>query len=192
MIMKTNYKKYVSTMSLVWIGSFIIFLFAYVLLLSPQNKTRHGLQVQFDKVREQYDAALLASNPDHKNYILNQIESLRKQVSDYVIAYESSSNLTFDISQLADRLKISAISSKTKNDQPLEKCSHISENQIYISFKGSFRQFLSLLNDLERHTPVVFVDKFSIVCSELTSENEVSLEMAVFVTKRQEIVKNSI
>jgi Tfp pilus assembly protein PilO len=188
--MKANYKKYVSTMSLVWMGSFIVFLFAYMLLLSPQNKTKHRQQAQLDKVREQYDLALLASNPEHKADQLKQIESLKNQVGDYVIYFENSSNLTFDISQLAGQLRISALSSKTKTEQPVEKCNHISENQIYISFNGTFSQFLNLLNLLERHRPVVFVDNFSVERSELS--NEFSMELAVFVMKQPVIAKGKI
>jgi hypothetical protein len=190
--MKQNYRKYVSSMFLVWAGAFIIFIFAYMILLSPQGKTRKSMELQFEKVREQHEQALTASNPENKSSLLSLIDSLREKVGDYVIDFENSSNLTFDISQLADQLNISALSSKTKTNQPIEKCNHISENQISVSFSGTFKQFLGILNLLERHRPVVFVDRFSVVRSELTNDNEVSMELTVFVSKRPEVARSGI
>jgi hypothetical protein len=100
--------------------------------------------------------------------------------------------LTFDISQIADRLKVTGLSIKSKVNQPIPDCKHISESQIYISFDATFNQFFAMLNELERHRPVVFIDKFAVTRSNSSySKNDVSMEMSVFVTKRENVSRNS-
>jgi len=66
-------------------------------------------------------------------------------------------------------------------------CDYIYENYIDISFNAGFSQFAALLNALERHWPVVFVDKFTITRSRQDNlERPVTMNLTVFVKKKQE------
>ncbi len=190
--MKQIHKKYLTNMILVWAGCFILFLFVYLLILAPQNKTKKRIQTKLAQMKKQYfDAQQVVQSKNQKN-LKKKIENLRRNVGDFVINFEDSANLTFDISQIADRLKVTALSINSKGSQPIADCTRISENQVYISFNAAFNQFFALLNELERHRPVVFVNKFAI--SRLNnnySGNDVSMELSVFVTKRKNVSKNS-
>jgi len=187
--MKEIDKKYVSTMALIWTGFLILFVFAHAIFLAPQNKVKKRLHIRTDEARAQYDDALKAMEPESRKTFAGQIEQIRNRFGDFTINFEDSSNLTFDISQMADKLQVSALSIKTKTNQPIKDCTRISENQIYVSFNGSFGQFLGLLNALERYRPVVFVTKFSVEGQNVSFGSEVNMDLAVFVTNHGEIAR---
>jgi hypothetical protein len=61
-------------------------------------------------------------------------------------------------------------------------CDRLSANHIDVRFTGSFLQFAAFLNMLERHRPVVFVDKFEIKRSQQDSlSHKVRMNLAVLV-----------
>ncbi len=98
--------------------------------------------------------------------------------------------MTFDISQIANDEKVSSFSIKTKDSRELSAlpdCSYIAENHIEISFTGHFKQFATFLNALERHRPVLFIDKFMITNSRLEDAGyRVSLDVTFLVGKPHE------
>jgi len=85
----------------------------------------------------------------------------------------------------------SAVKSKSKVKKSgglsaIPDCKYIRENHIVVSFIGGFNQFATFLNALERHRPVIFVDKFAIARSgQDSSVYQVSLNVAAFVKKQQ-------
>ena len=78
-------------------------------------------------------------------------------VNNFAIDYDNSTNVTFDISQIAKK-KYKADELNIESDEKsinleLTDCEYISENQVNIDFKAGFSQFASLLNALERNEP---------------------------------------
>jgi hypothetical protein len=123
--------------------------------------------------------------------LCEQIENLRNKLKNFVIDFKDSANLTFDISQIAGQKGVSSFSIETKKGSgPPQKTSdkHLSESYIDISFSAvDFNQFAALLNALERHQPVIFVNKFAITRSKKgESEHQVKMNLAVFVRKIQD------
>jgi len=190
--MKQIHKKYLTNMIFVWAGCFVLFLFLYFIVLAPQNKTKKQILTKLAKMKKELVDAQQASQFKNQQNLKKRIEDLRENAGDFVINFEDSANLTFDISQVADGLKVTGLSIKSKGNQPIKDCKSISENQIYISFDAAFNQFFAMLNELERHRPVVFIDKFAITRSnDNYSQNDVSMELSVFVTKRENISRDS-
>lgn len=190
--MKQIYKKYMTNMALIWAGCFILFLFVFIIVSLPQNRTKKRIQTRLNRVEKQYHNAQNAAQVQNQERLKRKIENLDNNVGDFVINFGDSANLTFDISQIADALKVTELSIKSKGNHPLPDCEHISENQIYLGFSGPFNSFFALLNALERHRPVVFVNKFAITRSnQERSGNDISMELAVFVTKRKVSSKDS-
>ena len=114
-------------------------------------------------------------------------------MKDFALDFEDSANLVFDIGQIAGEKKIDSFSIKTKNNKDnrgrsaMPDYKYLCENHMDVSFTGNFNQFAAFLNALERHRPVVFVDTFNITRSEKNdSGNEVNMNLAVFVRKRQD------
>lgn len=186
--MNLIYKKHLITTSLIWTGCFVLFLFAYMLLLTPQNKGKKQIENQLNEKKQIYHSALEASQQETQVKLNKQIEQLKDGLKDYVADFENAANLTFDISQIAGDKEVGSFSIKTKENRQgpaISDSSYIFENQINISFTAGFNQFATLLNALERHRPVVFVDKFTIIRSNQgDSDHDVDMGLAVFVRKQ--------
>jgi len=189
--MKSVYEKYFTKVALVWTGCFILFFFAYMLMLAPQKGSKEQLIQQLEEKKQMYNSALKAAQKETQIQLNEQIEHLRDELKNFVIDFEDSANLTFDISQIANGKEVTSFSIETKKDSskgPAMSDNYISESCIDISFStASFNQFAALLNALERHQPVIFVDEFAMTRSRTgSSGHQVNMSLSVFVRKMQE------
>ena len=186
----THYKKQLMTVVLLWIGCFVLFLFAYILLLSPQNNVKDAVEQKLAKTKQAYQSAVKATQEETRNELKEEIEQLKDKLDSYIIGFGDAADLTFDITRIASDAKISTFSIKNKNSGVLNigDCKYIGENQFDIGFTASFEQFTTFLSALERHRPVVFVDEFTMSRSTQDKNitgNRVNMSVAVFVRKQQ-------
>ncbi len=183
-----THKKYLTTAGILWAACFVVFLLAYIVVLGPQKNLEKRIENKLTERKQVYESALRAARKETKIRLNEQIERLQSRMEDFVIDFENSANLTFDISQIANEKKVASFSIKSKDARGPSKKSeakYIRENHIVISFIGGFNQFATFLNALERHRPVLFVDKFSITRSgQDDSAYQVSLNVAAFVKKQ--------
>ncbi len=182
------YRKYFTTAALIWAGCFILFLFVYMIVLAPQKKTRKQIENQLAGKKQIYNSALKATQEETKIWLNEQIENLRNKLNGFVIDFEDSANLTFDISQIASEKKLDSFSIKGKDaGENSTDFKYLSENHIDVGFTAAFNQFATFLNALERHWPVIFVDSFKITRSKRGDPgHKVNMSLAVFVRKRQD------
>jgi len=188
--MKPIYKKYFATIALIWAGCFVLSFFVHMLVLAPQKKNKRQVETQLAEKKRIYSSVLDTAKEETKLELNEQIEYLRSSLRDFVIDFEDSANLTFDISQIANEKEVASFMIRTRDDSggsAIPNCNYICENHIDISFTASFNQFAAFLNALERHRPVIFVDKFTITRSdEDSSGHQVKMSLAVFVRKQQD------
>lgn len=184
-----THKKYLTTAGLIWAACFVMFLLAYMLVLGPQKNYKKRIENKLLQRKQVYESALRVAQKETKIRLNEQIERLQSRLKDFVIDFEDSGNLTFDISQIANEKKVASFSSKVKKSGGLSTIpdyKYIYENHIVVSFIGGFNQFATFLNALERHRPVIFVDKFTITRSgQDNSVYQVSLNVAALVKKQQ-------
>ena len=188
--MKRIYAKYLKKAALIWSGCLLVFVLVYLLVIAPQSRNKKHIKKQFAQKMKTYNSVLKMAQHETKLELNGQIENLRDKLKDFVIAAEDSANLTFDISRIADDKKIvpppSIKSRGLSADSAIPDCEYIQENHIDISFTAGFNQFAAFLNSLERHRPVVFVDRFTITREKSDAEKpEVTMGLAVFVKKQQ-------
>jgi len=188
--MKPIYRKRVKTAAFIWAGSGILALLVYVVILMPQARTRNHIDKLLAEKKQMYEAALTASKEETRIQLKEQIERLQETLKDFVIDYRESTNLTLDISQIANDRQVSGFSISGRGAGgsravEIPGCDHIHENRIGIGFDAGFNNFATFLNTLERHKPVVFVDTFKINrFDETKAANKVKMNLSVFVTKR--------
>lgn len=185
-----THRKYLTTAGVIWAGCLVVFLIVYVLILGPQRNYDKRVENELAEKKQVYEFAVKAAQEETKIRLNEQIESLQSRLGDFVIDFEGSANLTFDISQIASEKKIVSFSIKNKDNKGLvaiPDCSYIFENQININFTGGFNQFAVFLNALERHRPVIFVDEFTISRSQNDSGYKVSLDVVALVKKQQDV-----
>jgi len=189
--MKSIYKKYLTKVALIWAGCFVLLFFVHTLMLAPQRKSKKQIEKQLVEKQQIYESLLKATREETKIQLNEQIERLQHDLGNFVIDFEDSANLTFDISQIANQKEVASFSIKTKEkdkrrDSTIPDYQYISEDHIDISFTSGFNQFAALLNALERNRPVVLVDRFTIARSkDGSSGHQVNMDVSVFVRKRQ-------
>jgi len=185
-----THKRYLMTAGIIWAACFVVFLLAYIVMLGPQRKYEKSIENKLTERKQVYESALKAAQKETKIRLNEQIERLQSRLEDFVIDFENSANLTFDISQIANEKKVASFSIKSKDGRgpsTIPEAKYIRENHIVISFIGDFNQFATFLIALERHRPVLFVDKFSITRSgQDDSGYQVSLNVAAFVKKQHD------
>lgn len=190
--MKSVYGRYFTRVALIWTGCFILFFFVYMLMLAPQKNNKEQLKKQLEEKKQMYSSALKATQKETQIQLNEQIKHLRNRLKDFVIDFEDAADLTFDISQIANAKEVNSFSIETnKRDNsrdPAMSDKYIFESHIDISFlTAGFNQFAALLNALERHRPVIFVDRFEITRSNKdSSDRQVKMNLAVFVRKIQD------
>ncbi len=191
--MKPIHKKYLTTVSLIWSVFVVLFIIAYLFLLTPQRKTKKQIEQQLAEKEKIYNSAREMAQEETKIKLNEQVKSLQNTLKDFVIDFEDSANLTFDISQIANEKNVDSLSIKTRDkqkhrDTTKSTLEYIQENHTDISFTASFNQFAALLNALERHRrPVIFVDNFSIMHSRKNiTGNEAAMNISFFVKKRRD------
>jgi hypothetical protein len=185
--MKSVYGRYFTKVALIWTGCFILFFFVYMLMLAPQKNNKEQLKKQLEEKRQMCNSALKATHKETQIQLNEEVEHLRNRLKDFVIDFEDATDLTFDISQIANAKEVTSFSIETnKGDQAMSD-KYIFESQIDISFfTAGFNQFAALLNAMERHRPVIFVDRFAITRSDKDSSGrQVRMNLAVFVRKIQ-------
>lgn len=187
--MKTN-KKLFTVVAVIWGGSFILFALAYIIVLSPQQKSKQQVETEYAQTKRKYDSVIEMSKEETKARLKEELESLKNKLKVFTVDFEDAPNLTFDISQIANKKKVDSFSIKTQENIKASAdlgLKHIKENQIDINFAGDFNQFATFLNTLERNQPVVFVDSFKITRSQRDElGHKVNMKLAVFVRKQQE------
>ena len=184
-------KKYLIASGVIWAACFVIFLLAYIFIVRPQKNAKRLIESRLAENQQIYESALRAAQEETKIQLNEQIESLQNRLKDFVAEFEDSASLTFDLSQIAEEKKVASFGSKVKSNRGItrnkDEYKYIHENQINISFTGDWNQFATFLNTLERHRPVIFVDKFTIArVGQDDSVFRVNLNVAAFVRKQQD------
>lgn len=187
---KKSYKKYLTTTAFIWIGCFVIFMFIYFLVLVPQIENKKSLESQFKEQSQTFEFALGLTKQRPWDRLNEELTELKDELGRFVVDLTDATDLTFDIRKIASGKDTSTFTIKTQNAQSnmkKDKSSYryMQENHINLSFASDFTEFATLLNTLERHRPVVFVDTFSITRSNKGgSQHEVEMDLLVLVGKR--------
>jgi hypothetical protein len=188
--MSAVYKKYVKSLALTWAGCFILFLLIYIIVVEPQRKYKEQISQQLAEKKQMLEAVLKTNQQETQIQLNKQMEQWQNKLKDFVANPEDLACLTFDLGQTANDIKVGSFSAKTQDNrksQDMAGCQYIYESQINVNFKADFNRFTAFLNTMERHRPVIFVDKFTITHANQQddSTNQVNMDLSVFVKKQQ-------
>ncbi|MGD0784872.1 MAG: hypothetical protein ABR969_03555 [Sedimentisphaerales bacterium] len=182
-------KKYVKSAALAWVSCFLLFFLIYLILVAPQRTSREQINRQLTEKKQTLDAVLKISQKDVQVQLNEQMGQWRSKLKGFVANHEDMVGLTFDLGQIANEIKVDLFSVKVQDNRDSKEipgCQYIGANQISIRFKADFNKFAAFLNAVERHRPVIFVDKFTISHDnpdDLTCL--VNMDLSVFVKKPQ-------
>jgi Type II secretion system (T2SS), protein M subtype b len=177
-------------MGIVWGSSLLLFAIAYYMVITPQLKVRARLLKEVTDKKNLLNMAINASTEENKKKLAGDVELLRSRLNNYVSEYEESANLTFAISRIAGDKQVNAFTVKTSEQDKQQDnltSKNLQENHMEISYTSDFTQFVNFLNTLERHQPVVFVDRFKIQRGDQSgTSNKVDMSLSFFVKRKQE------
>jgi hypothetical protein len=185
-----HYRKYLLISGIIWAACLVLSVLAYFVVLGPQIQARKRLESEFAEKKQTYEFAQNAAKEETKKRLHRQIEELQNKLGLFVIDSEDSTNLSFDISQIAGEKKVTSLTVENKKSNRTNPAvsdpNTIFESHISVSFIAGFQQFATLLNALERNKPVLFVKEFTIALSNQNdSAYQVKLDVTAFVRKQQ-------
>jgi len=184
------YRKYILAMGIVWTTSLVLFALVYYVVIAPQLKVKSQVLKESTEKKQWFESALSAAQEENKKKLASEVEELKTRLSDYVSEYEESANLTFSISRIAADKQVSDFTVKTFEQSKVQDAlaaKNLQENRVEIAFTSDFLQFASLLNTLERHQPVIFVDRFKVSRGDQSgTSNKVDMTLTYFVRKKQD------
>jgi len=173
----------------VWGCSIILALVINMIVIAPQNQCKEQVRKQLAEKKQTYNAIVKMSQEKTRIRLNKKMEQWRDGLKDYVASTEDLAGLTFDIGQIAKDIQIDSFSINHTNasrNQSDADNKYVSERQMNVNFRASFNQFAAFLNAMERHQPVIFVDKFSIIPTDRDdSASQVNMDLSIFIKKRQ-------
>ena len=192
-----RYQTYLTRAVMLWMVSLALCFLAYMIVLRPQNSSRRRLEGALAEQKQLYASARRAAQEETKIQLNEQIERLRDRLRTFVIDPEELTDLTIDISQMANREKLASFSVTTRGkkrsagsrgvaSEKESETNHIKENLIDIKFDAGFHQFAIFVNALERHHPILFIDEFTINHSNRNDAvYRATLDVTTFIRKQQ-------
>lgn len=182
------HKSYLAKTTIVWTAMVLLCMSAYGLFLMPQNRKVQDLDRQFNLMDQQMRMSQAEGTPEAKSRLRNELLVTHNQIKEFAIDPVYSSSLSLNIGRLAGHAGVSGFSSKSTTNQPyrdIQNCERIGYQSIDVSFKGSFNHFATFLSSLERHQPVILIDRFRIIQSlRREQDHDVSMVLAVLINKK--------
>lgn len=187
--MNKNFKKDFKTVSLIWLAGVGFSVLLYFILISPQIKLKQQLVDQLADKEKNYNDILRMNQPQARQLLDDRIKKWQNDVNQYVISIDDLAGLTLDISRIAKDSKVESFSITSQDvygASPKDSGTYISQKQMKVEFKSNFNNFAAFLNALERHSPMVLIEQFSIDNVEHDAmANQVSMIISVYVKKKQ-------
>jgi len=163
--MQPVYKKYLTTMVLIWAASFLLLSLFYIFLIIPLRKKTVAANYRLIEYRQQQE---LTRETDVEAVIAgwhSRMEKLKGRFADFITEFEDSSNLPFAISRILSDVGVSStasIESSPQSYSEIQNSEHLARINNKVHFSATFNQFAQVINRLERHKPVFFVNNFTI------------------------------
>lgn len=192
--MNSVYGKYFTKMAAIWAGCFVLFLIIYMLVLVPQKNTKQELEQKLREKKRIHNLAIEMAKKENKIKLNEELEDLREKLNAVVVDFENATNLTFDISRIANDKEVSSFSIETERARDRKdkksKNKYIFESNYDVSFLADdFNQFATMLNTLERHKPAIFVDTFTIKRSgpggSDDSKHRVKMDLTILIREKK-------
>lgn len=164
--MKPIYKRYLKILLVLWGGASAALIVLYLFLLLPQNDMLKFSEEKLKKINIEYQQAKIANSDDVRNKQKVEIEKLNEKLNVFVADFNDIDNLTFSMSRIAGDIRLDSFSNRGSSDSEsyskIPTCEYIGYIDTAISFNSSFNKFARFINILERHSPIVFIDEFTI------------------------------
>lgn len=191
--MKPIYKKWLVVLTLLWGFPAAAFIFANGLVLGPQRKAMKHVEAELKEKSQLYDSYMLTSSIPVREIRARKIAKVTEQLEQFVTDIDSLDNLTFNISELAtSKCGVRSFKSKGLDDgafSTMTNYDRLGRMTLLMDFGSSFNELAMLISLLERHKPIVIVDRFTIMrSSDQDSTHRMNIYLSVYVRREIEEV----
>lgn len=196
--MKPIYKKWLVVLMLLWGFPAAALIFANGLVLGPQRKMVKHVEAELKEKSQLYDSYMLTSSVPVREVRAKKIAKITKQLDQFVTNTDTLDDLTFNISKLASNCGVSSFKSKGLDDgafSTMANYDRLGRMTLFMDFGSSFNEFARLINLLERHEPIVIVNRFMIMRSlDQSGIHRMNIHLSVYVRREieEEIIEEEI
>lgn len=183
--MKTSEKHLIVKVAVIWgLCAFAVMAFCMGVVFPAQRSARQ-VSGRLDEITIRYEEAGECVRGRRLEKMRRQVVLLRAEMEKYLVSSDAARDNASAISRIAERAGIKGYSTRYRNScliAELDNCLHVGASWVNISWKGDFKQFARLINELERHRPVVFVDGFLISRPDNPAEEcQIELSLVILV-----------
>ena len=180
-------KKCILATIVAWLPCVVLSVVCYLFIIEPEMRRVAALEAELATARSLYSQATEAAKEQNQAELVRRLETVNDRVCDFVLRPDIAPDLAFEIAALASATEVVSLTVKPQANDALSaiaNCELIEERKIGIKFDSQFHQFASLLNALERHRPVLFVETFAITRPQhQTDKPRIDMQVAVLVEK---------
>jgi len=185
MPMRRPVKQYLIVLGGYWAVWLVLLAGGYMLFLMPQAQVAAGVNKRLAEVVERHSHAQEARTSQTRQRLAEQLKQVQDRLAEFVVDSGVAAGVTFQIGQVADELAVSEFSTKRKETQEqetLDGCKNLAEVSLDVTFDSDFSKFARFINQMERLSPVVFVERFSIKRKiQDANQHETKMGLAFFV-----------
>jgi hypothetical protein len=165
----------------------------YAWAILPQKQHLQSLQNQLTEANERWNEVHQAKAPKTMQRLQDRLEVIRDRLDEFVIPSDSAATLNFQIGQIANELELRNLTSERKeglSQNVLDGYKNLGEVWLELNFETNFPKFAEFVNLLERHRPIVFVEKFKIEQkAQKPLVKDVQLTLCFFVESKEVAIK---
>ncbi len=164
--MKNVFKEIYVRPLCIWGGLAVVLFVVYVSCILPTRNHAKQLASRLLDAQNDLDKTIYYVGQENIGFLTSRAKAGRDRLRRFVTETDVAADCSFIVSMIAEQMKISDFTSRYytgKATASIPNCKHVSMTQMNLSWRGSFPEFLRLINRLERHSPVIFVDSFSVM-----------------------------
>ncbi len=183
--MKASEKYLIVKVAVIWgLCAFAVMGFCLGVVF-PAKRSARKVTRRLDEITGRYEEAGKFVRDGRLEEMRRQVVLLRAELEKYLVSSDAARDNASGISGIAERAGIKEYSTRYRGGRlitDLDNCLHVGASWIDISWEGDFEQFARLVNELERHRPVVFVDGFLISRPDNPGEGcQIELSLVILV-----------
>lgn len=190
--MKPIYKKWLVVLTLLWGFPAAALIFANGLVLGPQRKAVKHVEAELKEKSQLYNSYMLTSSVPAREIRARKIAKVTEQLEQFVTDIDNLDNLTFKISELATNCGVRSFKSQGLDDgafSTMTNYDRLGRMTLLMDFGSSFNELARLISLLERHKPIVIVDRFTIMrSSDQSNTHRMNIYLSVYVRREIEEV----
>jgi len=161
-------KKFIKIL-MMWIVSIAVLALAYFTVVLPIHQAAVRKKAEVLVIFEELKRIREYVSEENYNRLKYQKSFLSKSLEGFVASGSMVRECTYSIADIAGSVGVYDFTIKQKTEkgsEEIQNCKMVKRAIVDVSCKGTYNEFLRLINEYERARPLVLIDKFSFTSTE--------------------------